>query len=104
MEKNCLRNLNLFLKELASYSSHIFLFFNFPILKSDVWRYRLDNTYTRFRALDQFCFADPQFSYIFENNIKKKLFIYCNHETINLIIRKFFDSDMESRYKYIQNS
>ena len=37
-----------------------FLFFNFPILKSDVWHYRLDNTYTRFRALDRFCFPDPQ--------------------------------------------
>ena len=37
-----------------------FLFFNFPILKSDVRRYRLDNTYTRFRALDWFCFLDPQ--------------------------------------------
>ena len=40
-----------------------FLFFNFPILKSDVWRYRLDNTYTHFRALDRFWFPDPQLTY-----------------------------------------
>ena len=38
-----------------------FLFFNFPILKFDVWRYVLDNTYTRFRALDRFRFPNPQF-------------------------------------------
>ena len=37
-----------------------FLFFNIPILKSDVYRYRLDNTYTRFRAPDRFYFPDPQ--------------------------------------------
>ena len=39
-----------------------FLCFNFPISQSDVWRYRLDNAYTRFRALDRFCFPNPQFS------------------------------------------
>ena len=36
-----------------------FLFFNFPISKSDMWRYRLDNAYTHFRALDRFCFLGP---------------------------------------------
>ena len=56
LEKNCLQNLTLFLKE-----PPVFFIFQFSNLKSDVWRYRLDNTYTRFRALGRFCFPDPQF-------------------------------------------
>ena len=46
-----------------------FLFFNFSILKSDVWRCLLDNTYTRFRALDRFCFSDPQLLHLQIYNI-----------------------------------
>ena len=29
-------------------------------IRQFLWRYDLDNTYTRFRALDRFCFPDPQ--------------------------------------------
>ena len=37
-------------------SSLYFLFFNFPTEFTSVTRYRLNNTWTRFRALDRFCF------------------------------------------------
>ena len=70
-----------------------FLFFNFPISKSNVWLYRLDNTYTGFRAFDRFCFLDPQISKLWVMNCRSILSLF-NKKYANIF---FFT--IENKYK-----
>ena len=49
---NVIHNSSIFYPKNLNFCSLCFFFFSFPTLKFDVWRYRLDNTCTRFRAFD----------------------------------------------------
>ena len=80
LDKNRLWNLNLFLKEL---SPCIFFFFNLWTLKFELWRHRLDNTFTRFRAYDRV--LHPVLQFLIATQKKDVFFNFQIKNILNLI-------------------